>query len=79
MAILTYDIGGTAIKSGLFEDGKLTVTDTFETQADHGADHVIQKVITHAMQFTSVSSIGISTCGQVDTQQGIIEIGRAHV
>ena len=72
MAILTYDIGGTAIKSGLFEDGKLTVTDTFETQADHGADHVIQKVITHAMQFTSVSSIGISTCGQVDTQQGII-------
>ena len=70
MAILTYDIGGTAIKSGLFEDGKLTVTDTFETQAESsltqcGLPLFPQSGLVHAVRWIhsrESSPMPIKTC-----------------
>lgn len=72
MRVLTYDIGGTAIKAGLFDHGELKIVDTFETHAKKGATSVIQNVIRHAQQFCNIEAIGISTCGQVESEHGTI-------
>lgn len=42
--IITVDIGGTNIKSALFEDGNIVRTDEIPTEAEYGAQRVIEKV-----------------------------------
>ena len=79
MRTLTYDIGGTAIKFGLFQDGKLQFTQTFETLAFQGAQNVMQRVIDHATQFKEISAIGISTCGQVEAETGVIAYANSNM
>ena len=69
MAIMVLDIGGTAIKSGLYIDGELTDIRETPTEAQKGKEHVVNRakeIITDYQQHSAFERIGISTAGQVD-------------
>lgn len=75
MKIMVLDIGGTAIKAGICEDGELYDIREFPTQAKLGGAHVAaraQEIIEEYQQKHAFSRIGISTAGQVDPVQGSI-------
>lgn len=75
MATMVLDIGGTAIKSGLYTDGTLTDIQETPTEASRGSDFIVQRIkeiITSYRQHSSFDRIGISTAGQVDPVRGQI-------
>ncbi len=75
MAIMVLDIGGTAIKSGLYIDGELTDIRETPTEAQKGKEHVVNRakeIITDYQQHSAFERIGISTAGQVDPFRGEI-------
>ena len=71
MNILALDIGGTAIKSGLFCDGVLTAFEEFPTEAKQGADVMMKRVCDY-IRSKAPDAVGISTSGQVDPTDGSI-------
>lgn len=75
MTTMVLDIGGTAIKSGLYIDGTLTDMKETPTQASQGGTHVItrtKEIIAAYQQYTPFERIGISTAGQVNPVRGQI-------
>lgn len=75
MKIMVLDIGGTTIKAGICEEGKLDAVREFPTEAKLGGEHVTargQEIIGAYRQEHAFSRIGISTAGQVDPVQGSI-------
>lgn len=75
MAIMVLDIGGTAIKSGLYIDGALTDIRETPTESHKGGAHVVNRakeIITDYQQRSAFERIGISTAGQVDPVRGEI-------
>ncbi|MFG6368627.1 MAG: ROK family protein [Lachnospiraceae bacterium] len=75
MTTMVLDIGGTAIKSGLYLDGVLTDIKETPTEASLGGAHVTaraKEIIAAYRQCTSFERIGISTAGQVDPIRGQI-------
>jgi len=72
---MVLDIGGTAIKSGLYIDGTLTDIQETPTEASRGGAHVTaraKEIIATYQQRTPFERIGISTAGQVDPVRGQI-------
>lgn len=75
MTTIVLDIGGTAIKSGLYIDGTLTDLKETPTEASRGGAHVTaraKEIIATYQQHTPFERIGISTAGQVDPVRGQI-------
>lgn len=75
MTTIVLDIGGTAIKSGLYIDGTLTDLKETPTEASRGGAHVTaraKEIIAAYQQHTPFERIGISTAGQVDPVRGQI-------
>lgn len=75
MAVMVLDIGGTAIKSALYNDGMLTDIKETPTEAAQGGAHVvnrIQEIIKEYQYNHSFERVGISTAGQVDSVRGEI-------
>lgn len=75
MTTMVLDIGGTAIKSGLYTDGELSELREIPTEAKQGGEHVVNRVknlITEYQKIRSFQRIGISTAGQVNPIQGSI-------
>ncbi len=75
MATMVLDIGGTAIKSGLYVDGALTDIRETPTEAHRGAIYVVNRakeIIADYQQRSPFERIGISTAGQVDPVRGQI-------
>lgn len=75
MTTIVLDIGGTAIKSGLYIDGTLTDIRETPTEASRGGAHVTaraKEIIAAYQQHTPFERIGISTAGQVDPVRGQI-------
>lgn len=80
--ILVLDIGGTAIKSGVFHGGTLSDVREWPTEAARGGAHVMQNVfdIVDAYRRThSLDKIGISTAGQVDPVQRRITYANSNI
>lgn len=71
MKILALDIGGTAIKSGLFCDGQLTAFEEFPTEAKQGAAAMMKRICDY-IRDKAPDTVGISTSGQVDPTDGSI-------
>lgn len=72
---MVLDIGGTAIKSGLYTDGSLSEIREIPTQAQQGGCHVVNRareLIADYQKHHSFQRIGISTAGQVDPLRGQI-------
>lgn len=75
MKIMVLDIGGTAIKSGVFEDGSITHILERPTEAMKGGAHVMEtakSIIREYREQFSFDRIGISTAGQVNPVEGSI-------
>lgn len=75
MATMVLDIGGTAIKSGLFDGETLSDIQETPTEARLGGAHVVQRskdIIASYRERCSFDRIGISTAGQVDPVSGRI-------
>jgi predicted NBD/HSP70 family sugar kinase len=72
---MVLDIGGTAIKSGLFDGETLSDIQETPTEAGLGGAHVVQRskdIIASYRERCPFDRIGISTAGQVDPVSGQI-------
>ena len=75
MKIMVLDIGGTAIKSGIYENETLSHIRECPTEAMQGGAHVINRakeIIAEYQKDWTFDKIGISTAGQVDPVEGRI-------
>lgn len=73
MKILTFDIGGTFIKYGIVgDDFKLLETHKIPTQAEKGGQELIEKIIGIVEGCKDIDRVAVSTCGQVDSENGIV-------
>jgi predicted NBD/HSP70 family sugar kinase len=75
MKQMVLDIGGTAIKAGICENGQLLELREIPTEAAGGGMHVIDRVIGLICDYqktNTFSRIGISTTGQVNPVTGTI-------
>lgn len=72
MRIAVIDIGGTNIKSGMWEDDEIKEIKETATNAKLGGEHVMNTVLEILRGFKDFQAVGISTAGQVDSDQGMI-------
>ncbi len=72
MRIAVVDIGGTNIKSGIWEDGEIKQTRETATNAKLGSGHVMETLVGILEEIRDFQAVGISTAGQVDTEKGMI-------
>lgn len=85
---LGIDIGGTAAKIGIVkESGKILATDTFSVSFDQYQTPIIETVVKNTDAFleksdisaASLSGIGVSATGQVNTIKGTIAGSAGHI
>ncbi len=79
MAIIGIDIGGTNIKAGLVEKGRIKSRYHLPTISEMGVEHSIQQikriiynVISSQKQRKGISGIGIGIAGIIDSRNGIV-------
>ena len=73
MKILAIDIGGTKIKSCISDrDGNIEHFRERDTESQKGGKALVEKLIEIIKEYDGFDSIGISTAGQVDSQEGYI-------
>lgn len=72
MKALVFDIGGTSVKHGICTDGVLSDLAETPTQAELGARHVMETVMSLIEKETGYDAVGISTAGQVNSDAGSI-------
>ena len=74
MKILAIDIGGTSIKFGMSNrSGNISCFKEFDSEAKRGGEHLIERVIQLVkMNYKDFQAIGISTAGQVNSENGTI-------
>lgn len=70
--IAVLDIGGTAIKVGVFTDGVLEEKEGIATNAKRGAKFVVEDAVKLLESLRPFDAVGISTCGQVNAKDGSI-------
>lgn len=79
MRIAVVDIGGTSIKSGLWEDDCLTDIRETDTNAACGGEHVMETILSILREQKDVQAIGISTAGQVNSAEGTIVYANENI
>lgn len=82
MTTMVLDIGGTAIKSGLYSDGALSEIRETPTEAKQGGGHVVsqaKELIADYRRRFDFQRIGISTAGEVDSLRGIIAYANENI
>lgn len=73
MRILCFDIGGTFIKYGLCDENfNLIEKDKVPTYAQNGGQSIIERIIEIIEQYDNIDRVGVSTAGQVDSENGIV-------
>ena len=77
--IVTLDIGGTNIKVGIFKNEVLVQEAEIPTLAKQGAKAVIDRCMTFIKQYMPCDGIGISTCGQVNNNDGSIHYANENM
>lgn len=74
MAVLAFDIGGTSIKTSVFnDDSEIILRKEFDTEANKGGESLIMKLISLSKTFLDefdIKSIGVSSAGQIDSDTG---------
>ena len=74
MRVGCIDIGGTAIKSGVLENGALTDLASAPTRAAEGGRAVLEQAAQIAAGMQGIGALGVCTCGEVDTDAGAIRL-----
>lgn len=79
--IAVLDIGGTAIKSGVFCAGRLSGVRETSSEARLGGEHVMRKAegLLSGMQEEGFDAIGICTAGQVEPGTGRIRYANDNI
>ena len=72
MRIVVMDIGGTAIKTGIWNGVALSEQKEWDTNAKQGGPYLIERVKQILHSYGIFDAIGISTAGQVNTTDGSI-------
>ncbi len=80
MNILSFDIGGTAIKYALTDEtclmGEMLET---PTEAHLGGMHIVEKLMDIIAQYDDVDLVAVSTAGQVDYENGRIKYANDNI
>ena len=71
MKLLCYDMGGTAVKYGVWDQEVITNTNSFKTPDTW--NEMKQQMAQIAKEFPEVEGIGISAPGSVDSKLGVIK------
>lgn len=79
MKIAVLDIGGTAIKSGIWDGKEIGIFREWETKADQGGKALMERAKTILRTFGTFDAIGVSTAGQVDTSAGKIHYANDNI
>lgn len=81
MGTAALDIGGTAIKSGIWTGIKDEIKEVRETptNARLGGAHVVEQAVKILESYHGFDAIGISTAGQVDSQRGMIRYANENI
>ncbi len=77
MKVLCYDIGGTDIKYGVVEDGKIIYKSSMKTSPDLGRESLEERLIEVGKEITQkydVKAVGISSSGSIDCETGKVLI-----
>jgi glucokinase len=75
VTVLAYDVGGTRIKAGLVDAGRVTSSATVATDRSGTAADVIDQIVTLGREVagtTTPDAIGISMKGLVDPESGVL-------
>ncbi len=73
MKILAFDIGGTEIKYGIFDENfNLSEKNSVPTNAHEGGKRIVERIIEITKALGGADRIGISTAGQVNSEKGEI-------
>lgn len=77
--VAALDIGGTSIKSGLWNGIELVQTREQATNAKNGGAYVVERAIEILKTYEPFDAIGISTAGQVDSVRGCIRYANENI
>lgn len=72
MNVLALDVGGTAIKSALISSGQIKKVHQIPSEGKLGGPHIIHNIMEMIDSYEDYDVIGISTTGQVDSNNGSI-------
>lgn len=73
MQLAVIDIGGTAIKYGLWnETSGVFQVESVATEAHQGAEHILARIVHCLQSLQPFDGIAVSTAGTVDAETGII-------
>ena len=79
MRCAVLDIGGTAIKYGIFSDGILTRSGESPSNGQLGGEHVMSETERLLSSLLPFDGIGISTAGQVSFPEGRILFANENI
>lgn len=79
MKAAVFDIGGTFVKHGIYEDGVLKDVSSFPACGQDGADTLIERIRNACGSITNIDAIGICTRGQVNCDTGEIIYDPPHL
>lgn len=77
--VAALDIGGTSIKSGLWDGTRLLRMAEQDTNAKNGGAYVMERAIEILKSYQPFDAIGISTAGQVDSVRGCIRYANENI
>lgn len=79
MRVLVFDIGGTSIKHGICNSNQLDEVKETPTNAKLGGAHVMNTIIEIIRKESDYDAIGISTAGQVNSEEGSIIYANSNI
>lgn len=79
MRIAVLDIGGTSIKSALWDGTELGAVQETDTEASCGGEAVVGKAARILRTYGAFDAIGVSTAGQVNTDDGSIHYANQNI
>lgn len=79
MKIAVLDIGGTSIKSGIWNGKEVCDCKETETNASLGGLHVMERAKEILHTYRDFQAIGISTAGQVNSREGFIRYANENI
>lgn len=79
MRIAALDIGGTSIKSGIWDGENVLDFKEHATNAKNGGRYVMERACEILHQYSGFDGIGISTAGQVNSSEGVIRYANENI
>lgn len=79
MRIAALDIGGTSIKSGIWDGTEARELKEHATNARNGGSYVMDRARAILKEYGGFEAIGISTAGQVNSKEGFIRYANDNI